>query len=144
MKCRGSKIRGQFSEVSWAFCDSVGGGGVRICPPPGSPKNRISVRAWSSIGVCVRERERERESSGTGILFEEPKPTGSRPRDLKLGSVGDGNTRNHTPPNTQIIQEGNRTHVSKATHVGQVSGCCALAIKVHVKTRMTTGRGAGV
>ena len=142
MKCRGSKIRGQFSEVSWAFCDSVGGGGVRICPPPGSETAFQSVRGVRL--VCVRERERERESSGTGILFEEPKPTGSRPRDLKLGSVGDGNTRNHTPPNTQIIQEGNRTHVSKATHVGQVSGCCALAIKVHVKTRMTTGRGAGV
>ena len=27
-------------------------------------------------------RERERESGGTGILFEEPNPTGSRPRDL--------------------------------------------------------------
>ena len=29
-----------------------------------------------------RERERERESDGTGILFEEPNPTGSRPSDL--------------------------------------------------------------
>ena len=30
---------------------------------------------------CDQERERERER-GTGILFEEPNPTGSRPRDL--------------------------------------------------------------
>ena len=42
-----------------------------------------------------RERERERERElGTGILFEEPNPTGSRP----------------------FIQEGNREPVSKATH----------------------------
>ena len=30
---------------------------------------------------CFR-RERERESDGTGFLFEEPNPTGSRPSDL--------------------------------------------------------------
>ena len=39
------------------------------------------------------EREREREP-GTGILFEEPNPTGSRPRDLiglYRGGKGDPN-----------------------------------------------------
>ena len=30
----------------------------------------------------VITRERERESDGTGFLFEEPNPTGSRPSDL--------------------------------------------------------------
>ena len=35
----------------------------------------------SHAGPTEREREREREH-GTGILFEEPNPTGSRPRDL--------------------------------------------------------------
>ena len=30
----------------------------------------------------IGRRERERESAGTGILFEEPNPTGSRPSDL--------------------------------------------------------------
>ena len=33
-----------------------------------------------------RGRERERESSGTGILLEEPNPTGSRPRDGELST----------------------------------------------------------
>ena len=41
-----------------------------------------------------QERERER---GTGILFEEPNPTGSRPRDLiglyEVGKRGDPNRR---------------------------------------------------
>ena len=133
---------GSFLKFHGRFVTRSVGGGSESAPPLDPETAFQSVRGVRL--VCVCERERERESSGTGILFEEPKPTGSRPRDLKLGSVGDGNTRNHTPPNTQIIQEGNRTHVSKATHVGQVSGCCALAIKVHVKTRMTTGRGAGV
>ena len=32
--------------------------------------------------VIEGKRERERESCGTGILFEEPNPTGSRPRGL--------------------------------------------------------------
>ena len=39
---------------------------------------------------CDQERERERER-GTGILFEEPNPTGSRPSDLiGLYRVGKG------------------------------------------------------
>ena len=33
-------------------------------------------------GAMEEERERERERVGTGILFEEPNPTGSRPSDL--------------------------------------------------------------
>ena len=36
----------------------------------------------STTFPLLRERERERESCGTGILFEEPNPTGSRPSDL--------------------------------------------------------------
>ena len=51
------------------------------------------MRVLINATGCERERERE---LGTGILFEEPNPTGSRPR--------------------AFILEGNRTPVAKATH----------------------------
>ena len=49
---------------------------------------------------------------GTGILFKEPNPTGSHPRDLI------GLCRQHRKPHRLIyrIQEGNRAPVLKATH----------------------------
>ena len=47
---------------------------------------RGSLRERDRARERERERERggerERESSGTGFLFEEPNPTGSRPSDL--------------------------------------------------------------
>ena len=52
------------SPVSWWMAEKPGAEGN-----PGSP------------GEKKKSREREREL-GTGILFEEPNPTGSRPRDL--------------------------------------------------------------
>ena len=75
------------------------------------------------------EREREREH-GTGILFEEPNPTGSHPRGLiglykrwhqeerpqpakRSNREEGGGDRGST---AAFIQEGNRAPVSKATH----------------------------
>ena len=54
------------------------------------------------------KRERERESCGTGFLFEEPNPTGSRPSDL-IGLYTKWQR-------AMFIEEGNRTPVAKATH----------------------------
>ena len=77
------------------------------------------------------------QSLGTGILFEEPNPTGSRPRDLiglyrrwqprkrrpqpakrssRGGGGGDRGSTAARPTLLSFIQEGNRTPVAKATH----------------------------
>ena len=48
-------------------------------------------QVWVGGSHIPREREREREL-GTGILFEEPNPTGSRPRDL-IGLYGEEKER---------------------------------------------------
>ena len=74
---------------------------------------------------------REREH-GTGILFEEPNPTGSRPRDL-----------------IAFIQEGNRTPVAKATHsrrenvfaVEKKKHCMIVAMD-YLRSPLTTGTKA--
>ena len=70
-----------------------------------------------------REREREREL-GTGILFEEPNPTGSRPRGLiglyrkwqraksrdpnQLGSIGNGKQERERGANTSKVRRARR------------------------------------
>ena len=74
------------------------------------------------------KRERERESCGTGFLFEEPNPTGSRPSDL-IGLYTKWQRAKRPQPAKRssreeggatgaplFIEEGNRTPVAKATH----------------------------
>ena len=76
----------------------------------------------------------------TGILFEEPNPTGSRPRDLiglyrkwqsvKRPQPAKRSSRAEGGATGAFIQEGNRAPVSKATHAlrckaaRQGQGCC--------------------
>ena len=64
---------------------------------------------------------KEREY-GTGILFEEPNPTGSRPRDL-IGLYKKWQSGERPQPAKRssreegaFIREGNRAPVAKATH----------------------------
>ena len=82
-----------------------------------------------------REREREREH-GTGILFEEPNPTGSRPRGLiglyrkwqraksrdpnQLGSIGNGKQERERGANTSKVHpKSQKTLVSRRIEVGR-------------------------
>ena len=75
-------------------------------------------------GACASAlREREREL-GTGILFEEPNPTGSRPRGLiglyrkwqraksrdpnQLGSIGNGKQERERGANTSKVRRARR------------------------------------
>ena len=41
------------------------------------------ARRWEARERRVEARERDVGLYGTGVLFEEPNPTGSRPRDLQ-------------------------------------------------------------
>ena len=83
--------------------------------------------------MCERERERE---LGTGILFEEPNPTGSRPRGLiglyrkwqraksrdpnQLGSIGNGKQERERGANTSKVHpKSQKTLVSRRIEVGR-------------------------
>ena len=54
--------------------------------------------------MCIRDRY-EMAKGGTGILFEEPNPTGSRPRDL-IGLYGIGKGERPQPAKRSCREEG--------------------------------------
>ena len=92
-------------------------GGIIITPSKSRERTRLQQE--TSEG----ERGGERESAGTGILFEEPNPTGSRPRGLIGLYIWHQEERpqpakrsNREEGGGDFIQEGNRAPVSKATH----------------------------
>ena len=64
-----------------------------------------SDRAASDLNYSMRERERDSERCGTGILFEEPNPTGSRPSDL-IGLYRRGKGERPQPAKRSCREEG--------------------------------------
>ena len=88
------------------------------------------------IIILLPGRERERESAGTGILFEEPNPTGSRPRGLiglyrkwqraksrdpnQLGSIGNGKQERERGANTSKVRRARRRWCHGGSKWGEV------------------------
>ena len=72
-------------------------------------RERERERGLSKI-YCegLTERETERESCGTGILFKEPNPTGSRPRDLPVIGLCRQHTNSSSRRETEHLNKRSR------------------------------------